>query len=171
MSETVKLVATDVDGTLTDGGMYYMTSGESFKRFHVQDGLAVALLKAVGIEVAFISSDDSLVLSKRAERLGVSHCYAGVKDKVAVAQSICDQLDLEWDNWAYLGDDLQDYHLMQRVGLGAAVGDAHPLIKQIAQYQCQRSGGQGAFRELAEWLIGQQGYDIKTVWEQLTENE
>jgi len=145
--------------------MFYSSSSEIFKRFSVRDGLAVKLLRAVGIEVAFISSDDSPLVVDRARRLGISHCYTGTTDKVGAAEELCTPASLSLSNMAYLGDDLQDYDLMQRVGVAVAVGDAHHLIKQSAHYICQSPGGKGAFRELAEWLIVQQGYALEEVWQ------
>ena len=160
----IQIVASDIDGTLTDGGMYYTSSGETFKRFSVKDGLGVKLLQAIGIEVAFISSDDSPIILERGKRLGLRHCYAGVEDKVAVAKAICEEMDVGLDGMAYLGDDLQDLELLQSVGLGAAVGDAHSMVKEVAYYVCKRAGGQNAFREFAEWLIVQQGRSVQNIW-------
>jgi 3-deoxy-D-manno-octulosonate 8-phosphate phosphatase (KDO 8-P phosphatase) len=160
----IRLLAADVDGTLTDGGMYYFPSGEIVKRFNVRDGLAVKLLRAVGIQVAFISSDDSPLVAARAKRLGLDHYYAGTTDKVHAAEEICAATGFSLANIAYLGDDLQDYELMREVGIAAAVGDAHPVIKNCADHICQAPGGGGAFRELAEWLIEGQGHEIEDVW-------
>jgi 3-deoxy-D-manno-octulosonate 8-phosphate phosphatase (KDO 8-P phosphatase) len=162
--EKIKLMATDVDGTLTDGGMYYNSDGTTFKRFSVRDGLAVRLLKEAGITVAFISSDNSPVIVRRASDLGVEHCHTGIVDKVETLGAICGSTGLELENAAYMGDDLQDYAVMQQVGFSIAVGDAHPLIKSMAHHVCAREGGDGAFREAAEHIMQQQGHDILTIW-------
>lgn len=169
--EQIKLVATDVDGTLTDGGMYYTTSGETFKRFYVRDGLGVNLLQAAGIDVSLISSDDSPVISNRAQRLGITHCFSGIRDKIGAVESLCQTTGLAFENVAFFGDDLQDYAVMQRVGFAAAVGDAHPLVKGIASYVCRCDGGQGAFRELAEYIIEQKGLQVQDIWEQMLQDE
>jgi len=163
--EDIKIFATDIDGTLTDGGMYISSSGETFKRFFVRDGLAVKLLETIGVEVAFISSDDSPVITERAARLKIKHSFIGVSNKVEVLESLCVNANLVLENVAFLGDDLQDFDLMERVGFAAAVGDAHPLIKQRAHYVCHCVGGRGAFREVAEYLIEGQGYSVKEVWQ------
>ena len=160
----IEILATDVDGTLTDGGMYYSSAGETFKRFSVRDGLAVKLVQALGIEVAFISSDNSQLVAMRAERLGVAYCCLATSDKVGAAREICGRVGCNLSKMAYLGDDLQDLDLMRTVGIAAAVGDAHPTIVKTADYNCQSPGGQGAFRELAEWLISERGCDLEEVW-------
>lgn len=157
----IKLVVTDIDGTLTDGGMYYLSSGETFKRFDVRDGLGIKLLQAAEVEVSFVSSDESAATSARARRLGVEHCYGGVTDKVQVVENLRQLLHLEWRQVAFLGDDLQDVHIMRKVGLAAAVADAHPIISSIAGYTSTKIGGQGAFRELAEWLLTSRGCVIE----------
>jgi 3-deoxy-D-manno-octulosonate 8-phosphate phosphatase (KDO 8-P phosphatase) len=167
----VRLLATDIDGTLTDGGMYYSSTGETFKRFYVRDGLGVQLLQAVGIEVAFISSDSSPMLEKRAQRLGVKYCFSGVRDKVSVMQSLCIQANVDPGQVAFLGDDLQDLYVMKFVGLPVAVGDAHPLIKQISAHICAKPGGFGAFRELAEALIVGCGISVQDAYARIFANE
>ena len=159
------MVVTDVDGTLTDGGMYHSSSGETFKRFHVRDGLGVRLLREAGLEVAWISSDTSPVIEHRAKRLGVAHCHTGVSDKVAVLRALCEQLHTSVDKVAFLGDDLQDLSVLRLVGFPAAVGDAHELVKKASRYQCAADGGYGAFRELAEHLLHVKGEDLADVWD------
>ena len=159
----INVVITDIDGTLTDGGMYYATSGETFKRFHVQDGLGVKLLQAIGVPVAIISADRSSTTINRAKKLDIEHCYVGVDDKVLVLKSVCEKLGQTPNHVAYLGDDLQDFDVMKCVGYPVAVGNAHALIKTIASYVCQKSGGEGAFREFSERLIVAKGYDVLDV--------
>ena len=160
MTDKIAILATDVDGTLTDGGMFCSSSGETMKRFHVRDGLGVRLLQAIDIQVAFISSDSSPVIANRARHLGVDYCFSGVKDKVGALRSLCDEIGVGFSQSAFLGDDLQDLEVMQCVGLAAAVGDAHPAIKQACNYLCESHGGFGAFREFAEVLIGKCGLSV-----------
>jgi YrbI family 3-deoxy-D-manno-octulosonate 8-phosphate phosphatase len=161
----VQILATDVDGTLTDGGMYYSPSGEISKRFYVRDGLGGQLLQAIGIQVAFISSDSSSVIEGRAKRLGIDYCFSGVKNKVEIIQRLCAQNDIDLAQVAFLGDDLQDLAVMQCVGLAGAVGDAHPLILEAADYICEKAGGFGAFREFAEILLLKHGVSIQDAFE------
>jgi 3-deoxy-D-manno-octulosonate 8-phosphate phosphatase (KDO 8-P phosphatase) len=161
----IRVVATDIDGTLTDGGMFHTDSGETFKRFNVRDGLAVKLLQTAGFHVVWISSDASSVITSRAERLGVAHCYTGVSDKATVMQKVCEEVGEPVERAAFLGDDLQDLAVMRLVGYPAAVADAHDEVKKAAVFECASSGGQGAFRELAEHLIRARGDDLLDVWE------
>ena len=166
MDSQIKLLATDVDGTLTDGGMYYSSSGQMAKKFHVRDGLGAQLLLAVGIQVAFISADSSPIIKQRAERLSISYCFSGVKDKVQVMQKLCADVGLSANQVAFLGDDIQDLAVMQYVGLPAAVGDAHYTVKEAARYTCRTSGGQGAFREFAEYLLEKRGISVFDAFKQ-----
>ena len=153
----IKWFATDIDGVLTDGGMYYTSSGETIKKFHVQDGVAVELLRKCHIEVAFITSDDSPIIQQRAKRLKITEVFSAVGDKVDAARELCSRHGITFENLAYIGDDLPDLELLKRVGLAFAVGDAHPLLYPVAHYVCQKHGGDGAFREAAEWLITTRG--------------
>lgn len=164
MAGQIRILASDVDGTLTDGGMYYSSSGDTLKVFSVKDGVGVRLLEACGIETVLVSSDDSLVIGNRADRLGISVCLTGVEDKVGSIKALCKERGVGLEAIAYLGDDLQDYDVMRRVGLPGAVGDAHTLVKGVASYVCRQPGGKGAFREFAEWLIEQSGQTVDQVW-------
>lgn len=157
----IRLVATDIDGTLTDGGMYCLSNGETFKRFNVRDGLGVKLLRAANIDVAFISSDSSSVIKERARSLGIQHCFTSVENKVDVVDDLCQKLQISWSQVVFLGDDLQDSAVMSRVGLPVAVADAHSLIRRRAKYVCKNKGGYGAFREFAEWILSCRGYDLE----------
>ena len=163
--DRIRIVASDVDGTLTDGSMVYSSSGLSTKSFSVKDGLAVRLLRAISIEVAFVSSDDSPIVRSRARRLGVERCLTGVSDKVAAVSDLCSELSAGLENVAFIGDDLQDLAVMRAAGLAVAVGDAHPMIIESAGFVCERPGGSGAFREFSEWLIARKGYSLGDVWE------
>ena len=159
----ISLVATDVDGTLTDRGMTYDPAGHVLKRFDVRDGLAVKLLLAARVEVAFVTSDDAGATSKRAERLGVRHCLIGVQDKVAAVQDLCDGIGTTLGETAFLGDDLQDLEVMRAVGLAGAVNDAHALVRDVAEFRCRSKGGCGAFREFAEHVLRLRGDDLEVL--------
>ena len=161
----IQLLATDIDGTLTDGGMYYSSSGEISKRFHVRDGLGGQLLQAVGVKVGFISSDSSSVIEARAERLGVDFCFSGVTDKVKVVSTLCAEIGVDSSQVAFLGDDVQDLAVMQCVGLAGAVGDAHSLVRKAAEYICEKDGGSGAFQEFAEYLLAKRGVSVQEAFE------
>ncbi len=149
----VKLLALDVDGILTDGGLYYTESGEVCKKFNVKDGKGIALLIQSGIEVAIISANDSNATLHRAKKLGINNCFIGVKDKLAVLNNLCDRLNLSLDRVAYMGDDLNDLPVLKAVGFPITVADAIPENKVNSVYVTELSGGQGAVREVCNLLL------------------
>ena len=150
----VKLLALDVDGVLTDGGLYYTETGEELKKFNVKDGLGLKLLMQQGIEVAIVSSGSSKATLYRAARLGIQYVFIGVEDKLTQLKVLCEQLGIELSQVAYMGDDLVDLSVMQAVGCPIAVADAMPKNQDVAIYITQRQGGEGAVREVCDLLIG-----------------
>ena len=149
----VKLLALDVDGILTDGGLYYSESGEVSKKFNVKDGKGIQLLRRSGIEVAIISANDSPATNHRARKLGIANCFIGVEDKLTVLVNLCQKLNLSLAQVAYMGDDLNDLPVLDAVGFPLTVADAIPENKAIAKYVTQLSGGQGAVREVCNLLL------------------
>lgn len=149
----VKLLALDVDGVLTDGGLYYTETGEELKKFNVKDGLGMQLVMRAGIEVAIISAGFSTATLHRAKRLGVTHTFIGVDNKLTTLTTLCQQLQLSLDQVAYVGDDLVDLPVMQVVGCPVTVADAISDNLAIAIYTTQKSGGQGAVREVCDLLV------------------
>jgi 3-deoxy-D-manno-octulosonate 8-phosphate phosphatase (KDO 8-P phosphatase) len=152
----LKLVATDVDGVLTDGGVYYGADGEALKRFSVRDGMGVERLRDDGVEVVFVTRESSRLVERRAEKLKV-RCYLGVADKKAALPGILADVGLELGQLAYIGDDVNDAEIMTcvaRAGLVAAPLDAVPAVLHGVHYRCARPGGYGAFRDFAEWILG-----------------
>jgi len=152
----IKLVATDVDGVLTDGGVYYSAEGESLKRFSVRDGMGVERLREDGIEIAFVTREQSLIVAKRAEKLKVHLCYLGVHDKRAVLPQLLGDAGVEASQLAYIGDDVNDAGIMAAVAREGLVGaplDAIPSLLHAVHYRCRRPGGYGAFRDFAEWIL------------------
>ena len=170
-NKRIKLFICDVDGVLTDGGMYYSDAGCVMKRFHVQDGLGVKLLQQWGVDVAIITSDETPIVLRRAERLGIRHVFIGVHNKLGVAKRLCQDLNYTLEETAYIGDDLQDLSLAKQVGIAISVKNAHPLLRLISAYVCQLTGGNGAFREAVEWLIQLEGGDIELIWNSIISNE
>lgn len=148
----IKLLILDVDGVLTDGKLYFSSQGETIKAFHVHDGLGIKQLMALGVVVAIISSRNSEIVSLRMQELGVTHVYQGQKNKLLAFEKLLAELQLTDDQVAYVGDDLPDLPVMQRVGLAIAVANAVPEIKAIADWQCQQRGGDGAVREVSDRL-------------------
>jgi 3-deoxy-D-manno-octulosonate 8-phosphate phosphatase (KDO 8-P phosphatase) len=149
----VRLLALDVDGTLTDGGLYYTDSGEEMKKFNVKDGQGIKLLMQLGVEVAIVSASSAPSTLHRAKKLGISRVYIGIEDKLAVIQSLCDRLGFDRAQVAYAGDDVNDLLVMQAIGCPMTVADAMPQNKDCALYVTQRAGGDGAVREICDLII------------------
>jgi 3-deoxy-D-manno-octulosonate 8-phosphate phosphatase (KDO 8-P phosphatase) len=139
----IKLLICDVDGVFSDGRIYLGNDGEELKAFHTRDGYGVKALRQAGIEVAIITGRRSLIVEKRMQALTVQHIFQGLKQ----------QLTLEDQHIAYIGDDLSDWAVMQHVGLSVAVADAHPLLRHQASMTTSLPGGFGAVRELCDLLL------------------
>ncbi len=153
----LKLVATDVDGVLTDGGVYYSEQGEALKRFSVRDGMGVERLRADGIEIAFMTRESSKLVQRRADKLNIRYCYLGVGDKKAALPRLLEETGIELGQLAYIGDDVNDAEIMTAVARSGLVGaplDAVRTLLHGAHYRCARPGGYGAFRDFAEWILG-----------------
>lgn len=156
----IRLVLTDNDGVLTDAGVYYSAEGEEFKRFSIRDGMGVMLLRRAGIETAIITSEMSESVRRRAEKLEMPFLYLGVKEKHRHLDTILGETRLSLDQVAYIGDDVNDLEIMKIVGgngLTATPADGLPLIQRLSHYRCKQSGGHGAFRDFAEWLLHLRG--------------
>ncbi|MCK6602113.1 MAG: HAD-IIIA family hydrolase [Bacteroidetes bacterium] len=156
----IKLVLTDNDGVLTDTGVYYSDQGEVMKRFSIRDGMGVERLGNCGIQTAIITGELSGSVKKRAEKLKMKFLYLGVKDKAAMLPSILKETGCDLSEVAYIGDDVNDVDIIRLIspgGLTACPADAMPVIKPLVHYHCQFPGGNGAFRDFAEWLIGLRG--------------
>jgi 3-deoxy-D-manno-octulosonate 8-phosphate phosphatase (KDO 8-P phosphatase) len=149
----VKLLALDVDGVLTDGGLYYSDRGEEMKRFHVKDGQGLKSLRDVGIEVAIISGSASQSTLHRAKTLGILHTFVGTEDKLSTLKTLCKQLGLSLAQVAYVGDDVNDLPVMRAVGCPLTVADAMPENRACALYVTKLGGGQGAVREICDYLL------------------
>ncbi len=153
----LRLVAFDVDGVLTDGGLYLSDSGEEFKRFNSLDGHGLKMLKASGVELAIITGRTSRCVELRARNLGITRLYQGVEDKLAAMQSLLAELKLGPEAAAFMGDDVVDLPVMRRVGLALSVPDAPQIVRDHAHYVSQRDAGHGAVREVCELILGAQG--------------
>lgn len=150
----IKLLITDCDGVLTDGGVYYGEEGENLKKFNIRDGMGVERLrKLAGIDTAIITGEKSPSVIKRAEKLKIEELHLFVKDKPLVLKALISKYSLKAEEVAYIGDDYNDAEVMKLVGLTACPADALPGIKAIANYVCQAKGGEGCFREFAELII------------------
>ena len=153
----VRLACFDVDGTLTDGRLYFDGAGGEAKAFHVSDGQGLVLLRRHGIEVAFITARHGQAAERRAAELGVQ-MFAGAKDKLAQVQRLCGERGLGLEQAAFMGDDLPDLRVMAQVGLAVAPANAHPWIAARAHWRTVRAGGEGAARELCDLLLDAQDH-------------
>lgn len=152
----IKLFLSDVDGTLTDGGMYYSENGDELKKFNTRDGMGFQLLREVGIKTGIITSENTKLVKKRAKKLKVDYLIQGKRDggKLAVAQEICNQLGITLNEVAYIGDDINCRELLENVGWAACPADACDEVKNIPKIQVMnRKGGEGCVREFVEKII------------------
>ena len=153
---SIRLLVLDVDGILTDGGLYYTESGEVLKKFNVKDGLGIKRLINSGVEVAIISANSSEATLHRAERLNVRHVFIDIKDKLSTLKDLCSRLNIDLQQVASMGDDLSDLPVMQAIGLPMTVADAMPENIDCADYVTQKKGGDGAVREVCDRIIAAQ---------------
>ncbi len=153
MEKLPKLILTDIDGVWTDGGMYYDQTGNEWKKFHTYDSAGVLLAHNKGIPVGIITGEDTVIVQRRAEKLKVDYLFQGVKDKLQTAKMLCDKLQIDLCDVAYIGDDLGDISLLENVGISAIPSSAPEFMKQYAHYVTKKAGGEGAFREFVEWIL------------------
>lgn len=153
----IRLVVFDVDGTLTDGRLWYAEDGHEMKVFHVHDGLGLKRVMAHGVHVAIMSARISHPVALRAEELDIAHVYQGQGDKHASLRQLMEALHLKPEEVAFVGDDLPDLPAMRIAGLAVAVANAHPWVAEQAHWQTRLGGGHGAAREVCDMLLEAQG--------------
>lgn len=159
-AQGIRLVLSDNDGVFTDNGVYYSERGEEFKRYSIRDGMGVERLVAAGVQTGIITGETSPSLVKRAQKLRIERLYLGVQNKLARLPDVLADTGFEPSQIAYIGDDINDVAIMReisRTGLAACPGDALHFVEPFVHYHCRASGGMGAFREFAEWLIAMKG--------------
>ncbi|MEN3027023.1 MAG: HAD hydrolase family protein [Chlorobiota bacterium] len=159
--QRIRLLIADVDGTLTDGKLYYLHPGEVLRCFHVHDGLGLRLVQQAGISVALISQDSSAAISMRAQKLGIRYCLMGVDDKASTVRQVAEMLSLKLEDVAYIGDDLTDLPAFQVVGVSSCPADAVPEVRRQASYVCRQPGGNGAVREFCELILKAQCWTLE----------
>ena len=152
-AQDVRVVFFDVDGVLTDGGLYFSEAGESLKRFHTLDGHGIKLLQQAGITPAVVTGRDSPALRLRLRALGVQHARFGTEDKRPAAEDILASLGLQWHQAAAMGDDWPDLPMLRRAALACAPANAHAEVRAVAHVVTQARGGDGAVRELCDLLL------------------
>ena len=152
--ENIKLVVTDIDGVLTDAGVYYSAEGEELKRFSIRDGMGVERLRKLSnIETIIVTGEISGSVRTRAAKLKITEYYLGVDDKVKVIEEIKRKNQVEAENIAFIGDDVNDITIMEVAGFTGTPADGTDFIKEMADYICTNRSGNGAFREFAELII------------------
>jgi YrbI family 3-deoxy-D-manno-octulosonate 8-phosphate phosphatase len=149
----IRLLCVDVDGVLTDAGMYYGPDGEVLKKFNTRDGMGLARVREAGVAVAIISGEDSAIVHARAAKLKIDDVYCDAANKRAVIDALCDKHGIALEQVAFIGDDLNDLSALESVGLACAVADAAEPVQAVAHYVTRRRGGDGAVREVCELLI------------------
>ena len=154
---SIQLLVLDVDGVLTDGGLWFDAEGQLSKRFDVRDGLGIRLLQQAGIDIAFLSGGQGGATEVRARQLGINHCLVGIKDKPAALTALQNHVGVSIDQTAFMGDDLNDLAVRPVVGLLFAPADACRPVRQGADAVLDRRGGHGAVRELAERILQGRG--------------
>lgn len=160
----IKLIAMDVDGTLTDGKIYYDSNGNEMKSFDVKDGMAIAQAANNGIELAIITGRKSTIVEKRAKELGVKHIYQGIHSKMQALECILNKLNITLNEVMYIGDDINDIEIMKKVGYTACPVDAVDEIRKISNIISSKCGGNGAVREIIEIVLKKQNK-----WESIIE--
>ena len=158
----IKLFLTDVDGCMTDGGMYYTESGDEFKKFCVYDGMGIVLLRKAGIPCGILTSENTNIGLKRGKKLGLEYVYTGVgrvvdgvkMTKLDAAKKICDELGLTLKNVCFVGDDVNDLDLLQNAGVAACPASAVEVVKSVPGIiHLSKRGGDGAIREICEMIL------------------
>lgn len=152
-ADKIKLLVLDVDGVLTDAGMYYDNHENELKKFNTRDSVGLNLLRMADIQIAIITQEKTDIVTRRAEKLRIKYLLQGVNNKQEALQGLLEKLKINFDETAYIGDDLNDIPVLQKVGLALAVADAAPQVKKLADWVSSHKGGEGAVREAAELLL------------------
>jgi 3-deoxy-D-manno-octulosonate 8-phosphate phosphatase (KDO 8-P phosphatase) len=156
-AKIIRLVVFDVDGVLTDGGLILGESGDEHKIFHVRDGQGLVMLKESGIKVAVITARSSRIVAERMAALGIEYVLQGQNDKGGALLDLMEKLSVTGKQTAYVGDDFLDLPAMRLAGLAIAVADAHPRVREQADWTTDMRGGRGAAREVCELIMEAQG--------------
>ena len=153
----IKLFATDVDGVLTDAGMYYSETGDEWKKFNTRDGMGIKLLQKAGIITAIVTQERTKLVARRAEKLAIPELHQGVMDKLSCVREMAAHHGLTLSQVAYIGDDINDLETLKAVGFSATPADGMPQVAAVVDYICQKKGGEGAVREIIEMILEAQG--------------
>jgi 3-deoxy-D-manno-octulosonate 8-phosphate phosphatase (KDO 8-P phosphatase) len=157
----VRALVTDVDGVLTDGGLYYGPNGDELKRFDVRDGQGLVLLREAGLLTAIVTRKQTTIVARRARDLGIVEVHQDVRDKAAVLADLLARHGLAAAAACYVGDDVGDLPAMRAVGVGVAVADAVPAVRRAATYVTRARAGHGAIREVCDLILAAHRADLK----------
>jgi 3-deoxy-D-manno-octulosonate 8-phosphate phosphatase (KDO 8-P phosphatase) len=150
----IRMLAMDVDGVLTDGGMYYSETGDEQKKFNTRDGMGIKMLQFAGIVTVFITKEKTAIVERRGRKLGVPEVHQGVDDKLSLLTRLIKKYRLSLNQVAYVGDDVNDLETLGVVGFSAAPGDAMPSVLKTVHYVCRKRGGEGVIREVSDLILG-----------------
>ena len=149
-----KLILTDIDGVWTDGGMYYDQTGNEWKKFNTSDSAGVLFAHRLNIPVGIITGEETHIVARRSNKLRVDYLFQNTKNKLAVAQSLCEELHITLKDVAFIGDDLGDINLLKQVGFAGVPASAPDYVKVLGNVPLSKKGGEGVFREFVEKIIG-----------------
>lgn len=155
-----KLIITDIDGVWTDCGMYYDETGNEFKKFNTYDSAGVLFCKLLNIPVVIITGEKVDSVKRRAEKLNIDYLYLGAKDKLSIIKKLAKELEIDFKEIAFVGDDINDYQLLQNVGLSAAPSSAPHYIREMVSWKLNKKGGEGVFREFVEKILFENNINI-----------
>jgi len=160
----IRLFATDVDGVLTDAGMYYTDAGDELKKFHTRDGMGIKLLQRAGLITALITQEETKIVARRGERLAIPEIHQRVFDKLSRLRDIADRYRITLEEVAYMGDDVNDLETLRAVGFSATPADGIASVKKTVTYVCRCKGGGGAVREVADMILAAQAGSSEALW-------
>jgi YrbI family 3-deoxy-D-manno-octulosonate 8-phosphate phosphatase len=155
--KNIKLIVSDIDGVWTDGSFYYTKDGDSMRKFNTRDSYGIALANISKIPVLILSGEENPMVKKRMRKLGLKHIKLGVKNKFETLSNFCKYQKIKMNEVAFLGDDMNDFYLIGKVGFFACPSDAYPVIRENANKILLQAGGQGSFREFVEHILHEQG--------------
>ena len=157
----IKIVLTDIDGVLTDGGVYFGDKGQILKKFHIRDGMGVNILLRNNIPTIIVTKEKNEINKQWASSMNIKKIYQGIIKKETIIKKICKNFDVSPNQLAYIGDDVNDIELLNKVGFSATPNDGNFEVKKICDYICKSKGGEAAFREVADLVIDAQGLTKK----------
>jgi len=158
---SIELIVLDVDGTMTNSLISYSANGDEIKSFNVKDGLAIVSWMKLGKKVAIITGRNSQIVARRAKELHIEHFYQGIEDKLTTLKTLTEKLHISMENVAAIGDDLNDYKMLEAAEISFVPSDASEHVEKIATVSLIRRGGEGAVREMIEYLINKEGLKQK----------